>query len=82
MRTYMAAVPMTFLTGLPQSAFAPPPLLAKRSYGCGSTVRTMARALERAEKVRKAVDLGIDILNIMFFDSCLENQGVEYSSVQ
>lgn len=51
-------VTAAFLNCLPQSGFARSIVCGMRPYGCGSMARTAALVLERAEKVRKAVDLG------------------------
>ena len=58
MKTYKEVVIAAFLNCLPQSALARSAVSGMRPNGCGSMERTVALALESAEKVRKAVDLG------------------------
>lgn len=58
MRTYKEVVTAAFLNCLPQSPLARSIVSGMRPNGCGSMARTVALALESAEKVRKAVDLG------------------------
>lgn len=57
-RAYKDVVTAAFLNCLPQSALARSMVSGMRPNGCGSMARTAALVLERAEKVRKAVDLG------------------------